>query len=160
MASTPETETSCRRRFRFLPRMLIDVSERDLSTEVLGHRIKLPIGIAPTAMQRMAHPDGECASARAAQVSGPASRGSIILIEPEFRLILISWPVLHFFTSLAYSSQAQAIGLFAHGSQPYNLQHLLRLFHCQMTVCLLEAPCFIRCKHNVNGNHLYQPDTG
>ena len=68
MASTPETETSCRRRFRFLPRMLIDVSELDLSTEVLGHQIKLPIGIAPTAMQRMAHPDGECASARAAQV--------------------------------------------------------------------------------------------
>ena len=48
--------------------MLIDVSERDLSTTILGQRINIPIGIAPTAMQRMAHPEGECASARAAQV--------------------------------------------------------------------------------------------
>ena len=30
----------------------------------------MPIGIAPTAMQRMAHPDGEVASARAAQAAG------------------------------------------------------------------------------------------
>lgn len=37
---------------------------RDLSTVVLGERIAMPIGIAPTAMQRMAHPDGECANAR------------------------------------------------------------------------------------------------
>ncbi len=30
----------------------------------------MPIGIAPTAMQRMSHPEGECASARAAQQAG------------------------------------------------------------------------------------------
>ncbi len=30
----------------------------------------MPIGIAPTAMQRMSHPEGECASARAAQEAG------------------------------------------------------------------------------------------
>lgn len=32
--------------------------------------MKMPIGISPTAMQRMAHPDGECANARAAEKEG------------------------------------------------------------------------------------------
>ena len=37
---------------------------RDMSTTVLGQRLPYPIAIAPTAMQRMAHPDGEVATAR------------------------------------------------------------------------------------------------
>lgn len=41
-----------------------DVSHRDQSTTVLGREVMMPIGIAPTAMQRMAHPDGECGNAR------------------------------------------------------------------------------------------------
>lgn len=41
-----------------------DVSKRDISTTVLGHKVSMPLGVAPTAMQRMAHPDGECANAR------------------------------------------------------------------------------------------------
>ncbi|KAJ1793496.1 Hydroxyacid oxidase 1 [Coemansia sp. RSA 2399] len=48
------------------PRILRDVSCVDTSTAVLGAAISSPICIAPTAMQRMAHPDGECATARAA----------------------------------------------------------------------------------------------
>lgn len=42
-----------------------DVSERDLSTVILGKKISFPVGVSPTAMQRMAHPDGECANAQA-----------------------------------------------------------------------------------------------
>lgn len=57
-------------KYVILPRMLIDVSRRDLSTTVLGRKVSMPIGIAPTAMQRMAHPDGECASVKAAQDAG------------------------------------------------------------------------------------------
>ncbi|TRY75587.1 hypothetical protein TCAL_00529 [Tigriopus californicus] len=57
-------------RYRISPKMLVDVSKRDLSTRIMGKRVEFPIGIAPTAMQRMAHPDGECASARAAQELG------------------------------------------------------------------------------------------
>jgi isopentenyl diphosphate isomerase/L-lactate dehydrogenase-like FMN-dependent dehydrogenase len=41
------------------PHVLVDVSEQDLSTTVLGHRISMPVMIAPTAMHRLAHPDGE-----------------------------------------------------------------------------------------------------
>ena len=46
---------------------MVDVSERCMKTNVLGNEVSMPIGIAPTAMQRMAHPDGECATAKAAE---------------------------------------------------------------------------------------------
>ena len=35
-------------------------------TTVLGERVSSPICVAPTAMQRMAHNDGECATSKAA----------------------------------------------------------------------------------------------
>ncbi|BFG24487.1 hypothetical protein CerSpe_107610 [Prunus speciosa] len=53
-------------RILFRPRILTDVSNIDLGTTVLGFNISMPIMIAPTAMQKMAHPQGECATARAA----------------------------------------------------------------------------------------------
>jgi len=43
---------------RFRPRILIDVSKIDLRTTVLGFKISMPIMIAPTALQKMAHPEG------------------------------------------------------------------------------------------------------
>jgi 4-hydroxymandelate oxidase len=57
-----------RLRLRF--RVLRDVSERDLSIELLGRRISMPMLIAPTAFHRLAHPDGEAATARAAAAAG------------------------------------------------------------------------------------------
>ncbi|CAM6026295.1 unnamed protein product [Sphagnum balticum] len=57
-------------RIRFRPRILIDVTSVDLSTTVLGFKISMPIMVAPTAMQRMAHPEGELATARAAAAAG------------------------------------------------------------------------------------------
>ena len=47
-------------------RVLRDVTRRDLSTELYGLRLDWPLLIAPTAYHRMAHPDGELATARAA----------------------------------------------------------------------------------------------
>lgn len=43
---------------RFRPRILIDVSKIDMTTTILGFKISMPIMIAPTAMQKMAHPEG------------------------------------------------------------------------------------------------------
>ncbi|XP_073226387.1 glycolate oxidase 1-like isoform X2 [Cicer arietinum] len=48
----------------------MDVSKIDLTTNVLGFNISMPIMIAPTALQKMAHPQGEYATARAASVAG------------------------------------------------------------------------------------------
>ena len=52
------------------PRVLVDVSRRDLSTEVLGQRISLPVMLAPTGTHQRAHPAGELAAARAAAAAG------------------------------------------------------------------------------------------
>ncbi|KAG5025018.1 hypothetical protein JHK86_020932 [Glycine max] len=54
----------------FRPRILVDVSKIDLTATVLGFKISMPIMIAPTAMQKMAHPEGELATARAASAAG------------------------------------------------------------------------------------------
>jgi 4-hydroxymandelate oxidase len=52
------------------PRVLVDVSRIDTSLELLGHRLPFPILLAPTAFQRLAHPDGEVATARASRAAG------------------------------------------------------------------------------------------
>ncbi|NXA14937.1 HAOX1 oxidase, partial [Sapayoa aenigma] len=57
-------------RWKLYPRVLRDVSVMDLSTSVLGHRVSVPVCVAATAMQRMAHSDGEVATARACQATG------------------------------------------------------------------------------------------
>jgi 4-hydroxymandelate oxidase len=53
-----------------VPRVMRDVSSVDTSVELFGRRWPSPIWIAPTALQRMAHPDGELATARAAAARG------------------------------------------------------------------------------------------
>ena len=57
-----------RRKLR--PRVLVDVASVTTQTTLLGTDVALPVLIAPLAMQRMAHPDGEAATARAAAAAG------------------------------------------------------------------------------------------
>jgi 4-hydroxymandelate oxidase len=57
-----------RRKLR--PRVLVDVDTVTTKTTVLDAEVALPVLIAPLAMQRMAHPDGEEATARAAAAAG------------------------------------------------------------------------------------------
>ncbi len=52
-------------RIMLRPRVLIDVSQRDLSTSILGQPVDFPILTAPCGVNAMAHPDGELAVARA-----------------------------------------------------------------------------------------------
>ena len=58
------------RRWVLRPRVLIDVSERDTSTTVLGTPVAFPILVAPTALQRMADREGELATSRASAEAG------------------------------------------------------------------------------------------
>ncbi len=55
------------KRLALLPRVLVDVSRRSAATSVLGTPVSMPLLIAPTAFQSLAHPEGEIATARAAQ---------------------------------------------------------------------------------------------
>jgi 4-hydroxymandelate oxidase len=66
------------------PRVLRDVADVDCSVTVLGQRMASPILVAPTAFQRLAHPDGELAMARgalAADVTMVASTVSSFSLE-------------------------------------------------------------------------------
>jgi len=54
------------RRLAIRPRMLVGVGERDPGITLLGKPRRHPLLIAPVAFQRLAHPDGEIATARAA----------------------------------------------------------------------------------------------
>jgi isopentenyl diphosphate isomerase/L-lactate dehydrogenase-like FMN-dependent dehydrogenase len=58
------------RRWRIVPRVLRDLSERDLSTELLATSMPAPIALAPIGVQTIVHPEGELASARAAAELG------------------------------------------------------------------------------------------
>jgi 4-hydroxymandelate oxidase len=58
------------RAIRLLPRQLRDVRAIDLRVRLLGHELPHPILLAPTACHRLAHPDGELATARGARASG------------------------------------------------------------------------------------------
>jgi 4-hydroxymandelate oxidase len=51
-------------------RTMVDVATRDLRTSVLGIPISMPVLVAPTAMQKLAHSEGECATARATRAAG------------------------------------------------------------------------------------------
>jgi L-lactate dehydrogenase (cytochrome) len=58
------------RRRRIVPRMLRDVATRDLATTVLGTAMPAPLLLAPIGVQKVVHPDGEPATARAAASLG------------------------------------------------------------------------------------------
>ena len=58
------------RRVALRPRMLVDVSAVSTRATVLGHDVSMPLLVAPTAYQRLMHPDGEAATARAAAAAG------------------------------------------------------------------------------------------
>jgi 4-hydroxymandelate oxidase len=57
-------------RIGLVPRVLRGNLNKSLELEVLGCRASMPVFIAPTAFQRLAHPEGECATARAAARAG------------------------------------------------------------------------------------------
>jgi len=60
---------------RLLPRVLRGVGPRDLTTSLLGDVLSMPVLVAPTAFHRLAHPDGETATAR-----GVAAAGTVMVV--------------------------------------------------------------------------------
>lgn len=57
-------------RVTFVPRVLRDLRERTTATSALGRESAMPLAIAPMAYQRLAHPEGEVATVRAAGRAG------------------------------------------------------------------------------------------
>lgn len=69
-------------RIRLMPRVLVDVSRVDTSTTVLGEALSMPILLAPTAFNKLAHPEGELAASRAAAGAGTVMVASTIATSP------------------------------------------------------------------------------
>jgi 4-hydroxymandelate oxidase len=65
-------------RWVLLPRVLVDVGRVDVSARALGAAVAMPILVAPTAFHRLAHPDGETATARGAGAAGALMVASTI----------------------------------------------------------------------------------
>ena len=57
-------------RWRIVPRVLRDVSDRDLSVELLGRRLPTPFLLAPIGVLELAHDDADVAVAKAAAAEG------------------------------------------------------------------------------------------
>ncbi|AFU00077.1 alpha-hydroxy acid oxidase [Nocardia brasiliensis] len=58
------------RRLALLPRVLRDTSGRSIATTLLGDPSAMPVFVSPTAFHRLAHPEGERATARAVAAAG------------------------------------------------------------------------------------------
>jgi isopentenyl diphosphate isomerase/L-lactate dehydrogenase-like FMN-dependent dehydrogenase len=71
-------------RWQLRPRVLVDVSEVTTAAEVLGREVSMPLLVAPTAFQRLAHADGEPATARAAAAAGTVlCQSTLSSVSPE-----------------------------------------------------------------------------
>ena len=67
-----------------LPRPLNGSRDRDLSINLVGHRLSMPVMIGPTGLAGLMWPQGEAAAARAAALEGTAyclSHGSVCRLE-------------------------------------------------------------------------------
>jgi len=67
---TLRTSRAAYERIQLRPRVLVDISNCDTSTTVLGTPISMPILVAPMALHCLAHPEGECATAQGAGMAG------------------------------------------------------------------------------------------
>jgi 4-hydroxymandelate oxidase len=57
-------------KIRLMPRALVDVSQLDTRVTLLGRELPYPILLAPTAYQKLSHPEGELATVRGAGEAG------------------------------------------------------------------------------------------
>jgi 4-hydroxymandelate oxidase len=73
--STTRANLEAFERVRLLPRILRGNAERDLSVEVFGRPLSLPVMVSPTGFHKLAHPEGEAAMAR-----GVAEAGTVLML--------------------------------------------------------------------------------
>ncbi|MEM6742942.1 MAG: alpha-hydroxy-acid oxidizing protein, partial [Pseudomonadota bacterium] len=73
---THRRNTEAYERCDLVPNVLRGASEVDMSVEVMGQKLDLPVYCSPTALQRLFHHDGERAVAAAAAELGPKLGGS------------------------------------------------------------------------------------
>src|SRR4029453_17413937 len=82
-------------RIGLVPRVLRGGGAPELGVSLFGQRLAVPVLVAPTAFHRLAHPDGECATARACASTGTvmiAAMASTVAIEEIVAAARQKWP--------------------------------------------------------------------
>ncbi len=107
-------------RIGLVPRVLRGGRARELAVTLLGRRAALPVVVAPTAFHRLAHPDGELATARAAAKAGVVmvvSMASTVAVEEIAETGADLWFQLYVQPDLGFTEQlvrrAEAAGCTA-----------------------------------------------
>jgi 4-hydroxymandelate oxidase len=133
-------------RITLLPRMLVDVSERHMGTTALGQPVSMPILIAPTAFQGLAHPKGELATVKAAGAANTLMTLSTLSTFSMEEVMAVAtgpvWFQLYMFKDRAISAS------FAKRAE---------LAGCKAIVFTVDAPLLGRRERDVR-NHFKMPD--
>lgn len=81
-------------RIHLRQRVAVDVSNRDLSTTMIGQPVSMPVAIAPTGLTGMVHADGEICAARAAERFGiPFTLSTMSICSLEDVAAAVSTPI-------------------------------------------------------------------
>jgi 4-hydroxymandelate oxidase len=127
------------------PRVLVDVSERALATTALGTTIDCPVLIAPTAYQRMAHPEGELATARAAKDAGTIMVMSTAATSPVADVSAVGAPL--WFQLYVYRDRTVTV----------DIVHEAEARGCRALVLTVDTPMVGRRERDVR-NRFVVPD--
>src|SRR5512142_1953580 len=127
-------------------RVLVDVSVRAMKTRVLGVDVSMPVLVAPTAFHKMAHEDGELATARAARAEGTAMILSS-LSNTDVEDVAAAHPNGTFFQLYVYRDREATLGLVRRAEAA----------GCRALVLTVDAPLLGRRERDVkNGFALPQ----
>jgi 4-hydroxymandelate oxidase len=127
-------------------RVLVDVSRRDLTTSVLGQPVAMPVLVAPTAFHRLATPEGELATARAAGAAGTVMILSTLSTTPiEAVVSAASGPV--WFQLYVYRDRKATEGLVRRAEAA----------GCRALVLTVDAPLLGRRERDVRNRFSLPP---
>ncbi|XP_065163524.1 2-Hydroxyacid oxidase 1 [Atheta coriaria] len=104
-------------KLRLRPRCLTNVNSRDLTTTILGRKIAIPVGISPTAMQRMAHADGELANVKAAEKHNTVFILSTIATSSIEEVAAAAPHAIKWFQLYIYNDREVTLGLIKRAEQ-------------------------------------------
>jgi len=127
-------------------RVLVDVSRRDLTASVLGQPVAMPVLVAPTAFHRLATPEGELATARAAGAAGTVMILSTLSTSPiEAVVSAASGPV--WFQLYVYRDRKATEGLVRRAEAA----------GCRALVLTVDAPLLGRRERDVRNRFSLPP---
>ncbi|MFL6237698.1 MAG: alpha-hydroxy acid oxidase [Thermoanaerobaculia bacterium] len=127
-------------------KVLVDVSRRDLAATVLGQPVSMPILVAPTAFHRLATPEGERATARAAGAAGTVMILSTLSTTPiEEVVAAASGPV--WFQLYVYRDRKATEGLVRRAEAA----------GCRALVLTVDAPLLGRRERDVRNRFRLPP---